>query len=301
MPQWSPSGEDGTTSRSPRGKPGTDTAAMEPVRRGRDDLCKPCHARVDAPAAMEPVRRGRDDPSSGSSAASCSPPQWSPSGEDGTTPAARPSRPQREDAAMEPVRRGRDDRQQREVQPDHDAVAAMEPVRRGRDDRPRPSSPRCSSRCRNGARPERTGRRDDGLGDVALADAAMEPVRRGRDDPYDLTTSTIRARPQWSPSGEDGTTCAGMRSAKPNDPAAMEPVRRGRDDFPVKSWMPTRAAPQWSPSGEDGTTSTRLRHARRSSSRNGARPERTGRRSACATDRSDRPAAMEPVRRGRDD
>ena len=131
---------------------------MEPVRRGRDDPPVALVGGQRLRAAMEPVRRGRDDLNARQERAIIAEPQWSPSGEDGTTLAgwldeAEKERapqwsPSGEDgtthvventtrivqsAAMEPVRRGRDD-PKRPIMLGHQQTAAMEPVRRGRDD-----------------------------------------------------------------------------------------------------------------------------------------------------------------------
>ena len=60
-PQWSPSGEDGTTGARQGEGPKSTHAAMEPVRRGRDDEHRSDPVELVGHAAMEPVRRGRDD------------------------------------------------------------------------------------------------------------------------------------------------------------------------------------------------------------------------------------------------
>ena len=135
-------------------------AAMEPVHGGRDD-CPAGHVGGWAtPAAMEPVHGGRDDVGADAG------------------PVQEPV-----EAAMEPVHGGRDDR----VPGVPHALgrgAAMEPVHGGRDDpvvcvlsyqplhvpqwspstedgttRRVPATVGGPSRCRNGARPRRTGRR----------------------------------------------------------------------------------------------------------------------------------------------
>ena len=81
----------------------------------------------------------------------------------------------------------------------------------------------------------------------------MEPVRRGRDDLATQPTASTRALPQWSPSGEDGTTTLTVAGSGMS------------------------AMPQWSPSGEDGTTIATYLAQGIDARRNGARPERTGR------------------------
>ena len=176
----------------------------------------------------------------------------------------------------------------------------MEPVHGGRDD------PRSSRRgrhwlkCRNGARPRRTGRPPP-RGALRTQDAAaMEPVHGGRDDPLCARSPIDHCRPQWSPSTEDGTTRPGTpprsetpgrngarprRTGRPAEAewsareayAAMEPVHGGRDD--VSATCDTRGymRPQWSPSTEDGTTARKSAWLGRCWCRNGARPRRTGR------------------------
>ena len=84
-PQWSPSGEDGTTIDRSAVIRRLLTAAMEPVRRGRDDQTGKKYPQASHPAAMEPVRRGRDDIRAAIPKVAKAAPQWSPSGEDGTT------------------------------------------------------------------------------------------------------------------------------------------------------------------------------------------------------------------------
>jgi len=186
----------------------------------------------------------------------------------------------------------------------------MEPVLGGRDDRHPPASPVRPVPRRNGARPWRTGRRQQ------LLDLRVQVEQ-----------------PQWSPSLADGTTGARDRAIGPGHPAAMEPVLGGRDDAPAgpvtarrrrprrngaRPWrtgrpppvLSTRHAsvmPQWSPSLADGTTADVLRSGRlghelghaamepvlggrddpltrpptgEPSGRNGARPWRTGRPAA---------------------
>jgi len=69
----------------------------------------------------------------------------------------------------------------------------------------------------------------------------------------------------------------------------MEPVLGGRDDA-VKILTPAQIAdawPQWSPSLADGTTSITPKNSPHQSSRNGARPWRTGRLSAASPSESD--------------
>src|SRR5690606_25392752 len=111
-------------------------------------------------------------------------PQWSPSGEDGATT-------------------GRD-----QAEGDR-GVAAMEPVRRGRGDGADVAKDAIAARCRNGARPERTGRLTIEPTAPAARVAAMEPVRRGRGDGNKAAAEYVGLSvPQWSPSGEDGATVA---------------------------------------------------------------------------------------------
>jgi len=181
---------------------------MEPVLGGRDDCARDWAAEQDFHAAMEPVLGGRDDappcPARGSSAA----------GRNGARPWRTGRRPQqlsqptspawaamepvlggRDDvrpgrrsgavtgAAMEPVLGGRDD-----VPADRrgfaDGDAAMEPVLGGRDDLHSSPPHPARMRCRNGARPWRTGRRPGHVHQVVPGlPAAMEPVLGGRDDP----------------------------------------------------------------------------------------------------------------------
>ena len=324
-PQWSPSGEDGTTPLLQPVRGRVAAAAMEPVRRGRDDSGPASRRESIRTAAMEPVRRGRDDPQRDRpSPRPVRMPQWSPSGEDGTTSTGTASPP------VWPSRNGA--RPERTGRP---AVSSRPPAGAGR---------------RNGARPERTGRHPERVGDAVEVIAAMEPVRRGRDDHSTTAASSPAAAPQWSPSGEDGTTPSADKIAADKAAAAMEPVRRGRDDcttsgvwpgYPVAAMEPVRRgrddrncsadipatrAPQWSPSGEDGTTCAPSPHVVPCVRRNGARPERTGRQprrrrsgggaqppqwspsgedGTTSQPRRRWPAsaraAMEPVRRGRDD
>jgi len=86
-------------------------------------------------------------------------------------------------------------------------------------------------RCRNGARPWRTGR--------LVMMAPMPPARawpQWSPSLADGTTSwdehqkVSHPRPQWSPSLADGTTSASIASRAGVPAAAMEPVLGGRDD-----------------------------------------------------------------------
>ena len=255
-PQWSPSGEDGTTHTISTPRIAAVSAAMEPVRRGRDDPASPPRRSAGSPSrnGARPERTGRL-PLAGSQRAKT-----------GRRNGARPERT------------GRHHRLPRLDRRHH---AAMEPVRRGRDDPRSPARARTCRSCRNGARPERTGRL---LPLKAGPTFTMQPQW----SPSGEDGTTVRERyevwdgnrPQWSPSGEDGTTIplvgvGGRRerrngarpertgrpgNAVPGDAlhhAAMEPVRRGRDDTRHGLVLLDEYGPQWSPSGEDGTTASR--------------------------------------------
>jgi len=205
-PQWSPSLADGTTVHLRVGHRQQDgaamepvlggrddsdiayliesrtTAAMEPVLGGRDDRVADNGLRLAKLAAMEPVLGGRDDgswPLYGDCAGLCrngarpwrtgrrgkgtrdswpgEMPQWSPSLADGTTIAAAGA--------------GRGI-----------PVAAMEPVLGGRDDGAAVPDSSESRRCRNGARPWRTGRPATGTGTSAggMGRNGARPWRTGR-------------------------------------------------------------------------------------------------------------------------
>ena len=82
----------------------------------------------------------------------------------------------------------------------------------------------------------------------------MEPVHGGRDDPSRWRRPGGRRRPQWSPSTEDGTTCAALASlalsALPQWSPSTEDGTTGHGVLSSSMVI----VPQWSPSTEDGTT-----------------------------------------------
>jgi len=133
-------------------------------------------------------------------------------------------------------------------------------------------------RSRNGARPWRTGRHVFATAYDRHLAAAMEPVLGGRDDCAGTTTPRAARRAAMEPvlGGRDDSACpqsGGLLAG-----AAMEPVLGGRDDWPSR-WQ--SAVPL-------------IR-------RNGARPWRTGRRTAaaCAGTRTCRRNGARPWRTGR--
>jgi len=154
---------------------------------------------------------------------------------------------------MEPVLGGRDD--PGPGMPLAAAIrAAMEPVLGGRDDLPRPPARPAPARCRNGARPWRTGR----------------PPRSCRGSA--ICCGRNGARP-W-------------RTGRPSSPATSpEPASCRNGARPWRTGRPLEyacgvhrlPAPQWSPSLADGTTIALPRPWPGLRRRNGARPWRTGR------------------------
>ncbi len=209
-----------------------------------------------ANAAMEPVLGGRDDQSR-----------------------RRRGRRRVRLAAMEPVLGGRDD-VLGAVPFMRRVGAAMEPVLGGRDD----THSRCPihrrARCRNGARPWRTGRLGRGSG-----------------------SGPARPQPQWSPSLADGTTAITaeilLNGVWPQWSPSLADGTTRRSRRPP---CPRRSGPQWSPSLADGTTVTRLA-VTVGDVRAAMEPVLGGRDDPPFFGGSDLPrlAAMEPVLGGRDD
>ena len=301
-PQWSPSTEDGTTSRGRWLADVDRVAAMEPVHGGRDDrqevrrLCRASGPQWSPSTEDGTTWAGRSTPIMPPQ------PQWSPSTEDGTTRVGAALLPRLRAAAMEPVHGGRDDELIVSSTPPPVTPPQWSPSTEDGTTQPPPAARRPGG-CRNGARPRRTGR------------------------PAFLKTRTALAEmPQWSPSTEDGTTSApwgvahsgcsrnGARPRRTGRPAvrplpnrslsaAMEPVHGGRDD-PTWNAAPIRnTKPQWSPSTEDGTTSIFT-----STSLFGRGPQwspstEDGTTPSGGGPSPDHPqgAAMEPVHGGRDD
>mgnify|MGYP006976751665 CR=1 FL=1 len=226
---------------------------------------------------------------------------------------------------MEPVRWGRDDALTG-GELERAGAAAMEPVRWGRDDDGpaghigRAGPPQWSPSAGDGttestlrhhitaAEPQWSPSAGDGtteLLDDALLHrslAAMEPVRWGRDD-----GAQCNDRHRRFP-GRNGARPLGTgRLIERDIPfvsmcAAMEPVRWGRDDTEVNTLLASKLAPQWSPSAGDGTTTPR-RHALVARLLPQWSPSAgDGTTSPPGLPLGTRsPAAMEPVRWGRDD
>src|ERR1022692_4126343 len=108
------------------------------------------------PAAMEPVQIGRADDTGWPTRPKIVP-QWSPSRSDGVTRTRRGEPVVVRHAAMEPVQIGRGDPDDAAGTAGANPTAAMEPVQIGRGDSATRSTSRTPTRCRNGARPDRTG------------------------------------------------------------------------------------------------------------------------------------------------
>ena len=204
-------------------------AAMEPVHGGRDDRRRSAapQRRARRRNGARPRRTGRPGRLPRTS--------WRRPRRNGARPrrTGRPLRrvalPRTGEAAMEPVHGGRDDAKQVRVFPVA-STPQWSPSTEDGTTRPWPGGGPRRRRCRNGARPRRTGR-----------PRSSTPTPRG---------SWL---PQWSPSTEDGTTpcrrrttrrSGGRNGARPrrtgrqqhdrvtvvDGAAAMEPVHGGRDD-----------------------------------------------------------------------
>ena len=130
----------------------------------------------------------------------------------------------------------------------------------------------------------------------------MEPVRWGRDDLVDDMPGLVEHVAAMEPVrwGRDDRFAA-VLAVRLADEAAMEPVRWGRDDRQLVRGFAVGVAPQWSPSAGDGTTGGGQR--RRRSRRRPQWSPSAGDGTTLPVWPSDErvPAAMEPVRWGRDD